>query len=146
MKQIMNVYWLVLEGCLVWEFSLFNQPANIPDLNLNDLALLVSSKVQYWKDPAHSSIGGIIAKIWLSFIQIFREQSWAVVSWLYRVEMNQSITHDGRNDFRLGHIGKENKERLIRLGKLPLNLDVHEQVLQTGMLKENDQNGGNCTF
>jgi hypothetical protein len=49
-------------GGLVWEFSLFNQPANSPDLNLNDLAFFVSSKAQYWKDSAQT-IGEMIAKM-----------------------------------------------------------------------------------
>jgi hypothetical protein len=52
----------VFGGGLIWEISLFNQPANIPDLNLNDLAFFVSSKAQYWKDPAQT-LGGMIAKM-----------------------------------------------------------------------------------
>ena len=39
-------------GVLVWEFILFNQPADSPDLNMNDLAFFVSSKALNWKDPA----------------------------------------------------------------------------------------------
>jgi hypothetical protein len=42
-----------------------------------------------------------------------------------QVVMNQIFERDGGNDFRLGNIGKE---RLARLGKLPLHLDVHEQA------------------
>jgi hypothetical protein len=42
----------VFGGDLIWEILLFNQPANNPDLNLNDLAFFVSTKAQYWKDPA----------------------------------------------------------------------------------------------
>jgi hypothetical protein len=52
----------VFGGGLVWEFSLFNQPANSPDLNMNEPAFFVSSKAEYWKDPART-IGGMIAKM-----------------------------------------------------------------------------------
>jgi hypothetical protein len=52
----------VFEGGLIWEILLFNQPANSPDLNMNDLAFFVSSKAEYWKDPART-VGGMIRKM-----------------------------------------------------------------------------------
>jgi hypothetical protein len=63
--------------------------------------------------------------------------------------MNQIIDHDGGNDFRLGHIGKE---RLKRLGELPLRLDVHEEaaewdaVAEGGDEEHNEEENRNCTF
>jgi hypothetical protein len=52
----------VFGGGLDWEFVLFNQPSQSPDLNMNDLTFFASSKAIYWKDPA-DNIGGMITKM-----------------------------------------------------------------------------------
>jgi hypothetical protein len=113
----------VFGGDLVWEFTLFNQPANSPDLNMNDLAFFVSAKAVCWKDPA-LTVGGMIQKMAQIFAEHPREKSSSGFITL-QIVMNQIIEHDGGNDFRLGHMGKA---RLARLGELPLSLDVHEQA------------------
>jgi hypothetical protein len=141
----------VFGGGFVWEISLFNQPANSPDLNMNDLAFFVSSKAEYWKDPAQT-IGGMIRKM----AEIFANYPGEKVSsgfMTLQVVMNQIIEHDGGNEFRLGHIGKE---RCKRLGELPLRLDVHEEAAYWDVVNEdgddenseveNEQNDGYCTL
>jgi hypothetical protein len=68
-----------------------------------------------------------------------------------QVVMNQIIERD---DFLLGHIGKE---RLERLGELPLRLDVHEEAAHCDALlaedgddknseNNSDKNDRNCNF
>jgi hypothetical protein len=72
--------------------------------------------------------------------------------------MNQIIEYDGGNEFRLGHIGKE---RLERMGKLPLRLDGHEEAADWDFVNgdsddensederievDNERNDGYCTF
>jgi hypothetical protein len=136
---------------LVWEISLFNQPANSPDLNMNDLAFFVSSKAGYWKDPART-IGGMIVKIAEIYVNYLGEKLSSGFMTL-QVVMNQIIEHDGGNEFWLGHIGKE---RLKRLGELPLRLDVHEEAAEWDVVpadgydenseEKNERNDRYCTF
>jgi hypothetical protein len=146
----------VFGGDLIWKILLFNQPANSPDLNLNDLAFFVSSKAQYWKDPAQT-LGGMILK--MEEIYLNRPgQKLSSGFMTLQVVMNQIIEHDGGNDFLLGHIGKE---RLKRLGRLPLRLDVHEEAADWDNIADdsddensedenieddNEQNDGYCSF
>jgi hypothetical protein len=103
----------VFGGDLVWEISLFNQPAHSPDLNMNDLAFFVSTKAEYWKDPAQT-LGGMIVKMAEIYENIPGEKLSSGFMTL-QVVMNQIIEHDGGNKFRLGHIGKA---RLKKLGEL----------------------------
>jgi hypothetical protein len=126
--------WAFTEGIwrgVVWEISLFNQPANSPDLDMNDLAFFVSSKAEYWKDPART-IGGMIRKM----AEIFDNYPGEKLSsgfMTLQVVMNQINEHHGGNEFRLGHIGKA---RLERLGKLPLRLTVHEEATDWDVVDE----------
>jgi hypothetical protein len=52
--------WLVLKPILEevhgggLEFHMYFQPANSPDINLNDLAFFVSAKAGYWKNPGRN--------------------------------------------------------------------------------------------
>jgi hypothetical protein len=87
----------VFGGGLAWEFSLFNQPAYSPDLNMNDLDFFVSSKAEYWKDPART-IGGIIAKMAEIYAKYPGEKLSSGFMTL-QVVMNQIIEDDGGNDF-----------------------------------------------
>jgi hypothetical protein len=143
-------------GNLMWEISLFNQPANSPDLNLNDLAFFVSTKAQYWKDPAQT-LGGMILKMEEIYFNYPGEKLRRGFVTL-QVVMNQIIEHDGGNNFRLGHIGKE---RLERLRQLPLIFDVHEEAADWDFVDDdsddensedemieddNERNDGYCTF
>jgi hypothetical protein len=125
----------VFGGGLVWEFSVFFQPANSPDLNMNDLSFFVTSKAMYWKDPS-DNIRGMIIKMAQIFADYPREKlSHGFIT--LQVVMNQIIEHNGGNDFWLGHMGKE---RLARLGQLPLSLDVHEQAADwDALLAEGDE-------
>jgi hypothetical protein len=137
----------VFGGDLVWEISLFNQPANSPDLNMNDIAFFVASKAKYWKDPART-IGGMIGKM-AEIFAIYPGEKLSSGFMTLQIVMNQIIEHDGGNEFRLGHIGKE---RLKRLGKLCLRLDMHEEaaewdvVAEDGGDEKNERNDGYCTF
>ena len=129
----------VLGGDLVWEFILFNQPANSKDLNMNGLAFFVSAKSMCWKDPART-VGGMIQKMAHIFAECPREKSSSGFITL-QVVMNQIVEHDGGNDCRLGHTGKE---RSASLGELPLSLDVHEQAADwDATLAEDEENDGN---
>jgi hypothetical protein len=76
-----------------------------------------------WKDLA-SDIVGLIEKMAEIYAAYPREKL-SSGSLTLQVVTNQIIEHDAENDFRLGHMGKE---RLARLGQLPLSLDVHEQA------------------
>jgi hypothetical protein len=142
----------VFGGDLTWEISLFNQPANSPDLNLNDLAFFVSTKAQYWKDPAQT-LGRMILKMEEIYFNYPGQKLSSGFMTLQQVVMNQIIEHNGGNDFQLRHIGKE---RLKRLGWLRLRLDVHEEAADWDVVaddgddkhseEENERNDGYCTF
>jgi hypothetical protein len=87
----------VFGGGLVWEFSVFFQPANSPDLNMNDLAFFASSKAQYWKDPS-DNIRGMIEKMAQIFADYPRQKLSNGFTTL-QVVMNQIIEHNGSNNF-----------------------------------------------
>jgi hypothetical protein len=123
---------------------------------LNDLAFFVSTKAQYWKDPAQT-LGGMILKMDEIYLN-YPGQKLSSGFITLQVVMNQIIEHDGGNDFRLGHVGKE---RLERLGRLPLRLDVHEEAADWDFVaddsddenredgnteEDNERNDGYCTF
>jgi hypothetical protein len=87
----------VFGGDLVWEIWLFNQPANSPDLNMNGLAFFVSTKAEYWKDPAQT-LGGMIVKM----AEIYENYPGRKLSsgfMTLQIVMNQIIEHDGGNEF-----------------------------------------------
>jgi hypothetical protein len=88
----------VFGGDLIWEILLFNQPANSPDLNLNDLAFFVSTKDQYWKDHPAQTLGGMILKMDEIYLNYPGRKLCSGFITL-QVVMNQIIEHDGGNDF-----------------------------------------------
>ena len=105
--------------------SLYTQPANSPDLNLNDLGFFRSLQSHYERDCPSNEAGIIdlvkdsfelydasrINRIWLTLQSVF----------------NCVLLSTGNNDYKLPHMGKD---ALERQGELPLVLPVDPIVSQ----------------
>ena len=101
------------------KIELFQQPSQSPDLNICDLGLFNAIQSVYQKEAPRDSFDIIdcvqkaydeypvnkINRLWLSHQSV----------------MNQIFETNGNNDFEAEHM---NKERLERLGQLPVVLDV----------------------
>jgi len=105
--------------------ELKTQPAQSPDLNVNDLGFFCSLQSHYYQHSPKDSIDLInmvkqafasypcntLNRIWLSLQQC----------------MNEIIEHRGDNNYKLPHM---NKDRLERLGVLPTVLEVTQEAQQ----------------
>ena len=113
--------WLAALAQSGWgdRISLYTQPANSPDLNLNDLGFFRALQSDYERECPANERGiidlvndsferydaGRINRIWLSLHGVF----------------NNVLLCYGDNDYKLGHMGKD---RLERMGELPTVLPV----------------------
>lgn len=125
---------LTLEGLgLQNKIFLFDQPANSPDTNVNDLGVFRALDAAYHRESPRKQEDIVdcvrrtywgyphqrINRIWLSHMAI----------------MNKIIECHGDNDFPLPHM---NKDRLERLGILPTTLEVTRAAFQDLGITEDD--------
>ena len=99
---------------------LVTQPANSPDLNINDLGFFASIQSEYWRRNPRTTTELVdmvldtfdkyphkkLNKIWLS----------------YRMVLNKVLEHKGNNDYKMPHM---NKTKLERTGNLPLSIEAY---------------------
>lgn len=102
---------------------LFTQPANSPDLNINDLGFFRALQSQYERFfPTNSE--DIITYVQQAYAEFPKAKINRIWLTLMSV-MNKIIEVHGDNNYKIPHLGKE---RLERLGELPESLPVTEQA------------------
>jgi hypothetical protein len=103
--------------------KLYTQPAQSPDLNVNDLGFFASLQSMYYRTSPKNSIDLIemvescfnkydvnkVNRIWLSL----------------QCCMNKIIEEKGDNKYKIPHM---NKERLERLNQLPVSIAVTQEA------------------
>ncbi|XP_074356479.1 uncharacterized protein LOC141696200 [Apium graveolens] len=107
---------------------LTNQPANSPDLNINDIGFFrIIQGLQHEK--ALKTVGELVDAVNEAYKEV--EPSTLNYVWLSLQNcMTDILKNDGNNNYKLPHIGKK---RLERLGQLPSQmiapLDIVEKAL-----------------
>ena len=103
---------------------LYTQPANSPDLNINDLGFFRALQSHY-QQFSPTTAEEIINYVRQTYEEYPRERINHV--WLTLMEvMNEIIEHHGDNDYKMPHIGKL---ALERRNELPVVLPVTEDAL-----------------
>ena len=103
---------------------LYTQPANSPDLNINDLALFRALQSAY-EEFTPSNADDIIKYVMKAYNEYPTEKinrMWITMQSC----MNQIIEHHGNNNYSIPHL---KKERLSRFGNLPVSLPVTDAAL-----------------
>ncbi|CAB9529989.1 transposon protein [Seminavis robusta] len=114
--EIIN--WIYEQG-LEDQFEVYTQPANSPDLNINDLGLFNALQQAYHDCTPKTSV-----EIIECVQKTFKDYPWQAVDRLFvtlQSVFNEIIDCGGHNTYKIPHM---NKERLQRLGILPRQLDV----------------------
>jgi hypothetical protein len=104
---------------------LFNQPANSPDLNINDLGLFNAIQAVYNREVPRT-YDDIITCVQRAYWEYPREK----INRLFLTKMavmNEIIRCNGDNDYKLPHM---NKASLEQQDKLPTTLEVTEHALE----------------
>ena len=118
--------------------ELYCQPANSPDLNVLDLGFFNS--IQSLQHHAScSNIGELIQRVAICYQRLEWQRLNDIFLTLQTV-MNSIIEHDGRNDYKLQHMGKR---RLEREGLLPQSIFMTEAALRWENPDENDDTSDN---
>jgi hypothetical protein len=103
--------------------ELFNQPANSPDLNVNDLGFFAALEKAYFRERP-KNYTDIIACVQKTFWAYPKEKMNRL--WLTKMQvMDLIVQSNGDNDFQLPHMGKA---KLERQNKLPTTLEVSAHV------------------
>ena len=104
---------------------LYTQPANSPDLNINDLGFFRALQALYQKTTP-GNVGEIIAQVQ----QAYQAYDYRKINriWLsLQCCLNEIIKHHGNNDYKLVHM---QKDRLEREGQLPVTIAVCDMGVQ----------------
>jgi hypothetical protein len=102
--------------------KLYTQPAQSPDLNVNDLGFFSSLQSMYYKTAPTDSLD-LIDKVETCFrnYHVYKlNRVWVTLQSC----MNEIIEDKGDNKYKIPHM---NKERLERLNQLPVSLAVRTQ-------------------
>jgi hypothetical protein len=102
---------------LDWDLQFYFQPANSPDLNINDLGFFASIQALQYQHPS-ANIGEMIARV-LQLYVTYPHTKLNNVFLTLQTCMNQIIEGHGSNDYKILHM---NKARLERLGLLPQSI------------------------
>jgi hypothetical protein len=105
-------------GC---QITLVTQPAQSPDLNINDLAFFASIMSLQQKSCAKNALEliDIVQKAYEDYPSNKMNRMWLTM----QLVMNEIIKDNGGNDYKLPHM---NKEKLEREGRLPHVLPVFQ--------------------
>ena len=101
------------------KINVITQPANSPDLNVNDLGFFNSLQSYYWKENPKNAMQ-LIAMVRKVFDLYPLEKLNRI--WLsYLMNLNEVIKHHGDNKYKVPHM---NKRKLEREGRLPITIPV----------------------
>jgi len=104
---------------------IYNQPANSPDCNINDLGFFRALDAAYHNSAPRDT------KELMEFVQqAHAEYDPRKINRIYltlQCVLNQILEHHGDNNFKIPHLGKE---KLEKENRLPLVLPVTQQASQ----------------
>lgn len=110
-----------------WDISVKPQPAQSPDMNILDLGFFNSiQSLQYQKKP--HDIDSLIHCVEEAFNELHRDTLEDVFLSLQQAMMCV-LQHDGLNNYRLSHMGKQ---KLRKNGKLPVTLRCPRDLIEQG--------------
>jgi hypothetical protein len=98
---------------------LYTQPANSPDVNINDLGFFRALQSLYQRSTP-SNVGEIITAV----LQAYQDYDLVKINriWLtLQCCLNEILIHHGNNDYKIPHM---HKQRLEREGQLPVTISV----------------------
>lgn len=107
------------------KISIYLQPANSPDTNLNDLGFFRALQSWAWKKNA-GNVSDLIENVITTHMEYDSRRINHCFLTLMTV-LNEIIIHSGDNDFKIPHMGKQHLERI---GQLPVTIPVTETALQ----------------
>ncbi len=111
-------------GGLHWDLSLYCQPANSPDMNVNDLCFFASIQSLQYHNPTNNLDEMIerLAVIYAAYPRSKLNNSFLTLQSC----MNEVIECNGGCDYKIQHM---NKTRLARLGLLPQSILVTDAAM-----------------
>jgi hypothetical protein len=102
---------------------LYTQPANSPDMNILDLGFFRA--VQSANDEVSQDEAQLIEHVEKAYAEFSREK--INCNWLTLQScLNEIIENHGNNDYKIPHMAKQ---RLERMGQLPISLEVTNQAM-----------------
>jgi hypothetical protein len=124
---------LVLEGILphALKATLITQPANSPDVNLNDNGFFNAFEARQRRYALANAkeLIDIVLKVWEAYPTNKINPMWLSL----QANLNEIMEHHGGNDYAIPHLSKE---KLERLGLLPTVLQVSPRTI--GLLEDMD--------
>ena len=104
---------------------LYTQPENSPDVNINDLGVFCALQSEYYKSTPGNA-GQIIECVQEAYNAYDKHKIKKI--WLTLMGcLNEIIDHDGNNDYKIPHMGKD---RLIREKMLPTAIQVCDLAVE----------------
>ena len=119
--------WRQSQELNTWNITLETQPAHSPDTNILDLGFFRSLQADQWKQPRPNDINGLIGVVeraYDDFQPIRIDKTFVTLSTC----LNEIISSDGDNTYRIPHIGKD--AIIKRDGKLPRHVALTEAALE----------------
>jgi hypothetical protein len=113
------------ENRQLWDFQVKEQPPNSPDCNVLDLGFFRALQSLQWQQEPATTIDGLIENVGLAF----NEYDPILINRVFLSHqqcMNCILEHNGDNNYKLPHMGKE---QLERHGELPLQLLLSPEAL-----------------
>ena len=107
-----------------WNIRIETQPTKSPDSNVLDLSFFRALQSLQWKSSHESTIDGLIAQV----LRAFREFEPRKIDFGFltlQTVLDDILCHHGGNEFKISHIGKE---RLLRIGELPTNIEASDEA------------------
>jgi hypothetical protein len=106
------------------KLDLYNQPANSPDLNINDLGFFRAIESVYKKEVprTYDDIINMVVRVYWEYPRAKLNRMWLT----RQACCNKILEHVGNNNYTIPHM---NKERMERLGRLPNAIPVSQVAL-----------------
>jgi hypothetical protein len=117
-----------------WRFVLYCQPPNSPDMNVLDLGFFRALQGLQFEEPSENT-GVLIARV-LRCFAVYPSEKLNRIFVTLQSCLNEIINCDGGNQYKIPHM---NKERLERLGQLPVSLAVTEDAQYMWGAEEGDE-------
>ena len=102
------------------QIKVITQPANSPDLNVNDLGFFNSLQSYYWQtNPKNATdLIAMVEEVFNDYPPVKINRIWLS----YLMNLNMVMKHHGSNKYKTPHM---NKAKLERGNRLPLTIPVY---------------------
>ena len=108
-----------------FDITLYNQAAQSPDTNINDLCFFASIQSLQQKERT-MNLGELVARV----TRCYEEYDWRKLNNAFltlQCVLNEILICNGDNNYKLPHISKA---KLEREGQLPMSIHVAEEAIQ----------------